>query len=77
MYSQLPSIDGSHPSICNPRMYHSVVTKNPSNMGQSWGSDCDAGHYLVVAKVRERLPVNKQRSHTFHMERFNLMKLNE
>jgi hypothetical protein len=31
----------------------------------------------VVAKVRERLAVNKQRSHRFHMERFNLKKLNE
>jgi hypothetical protein len=28
----------------------------------------------VVAKVRERLAVNKQRSHRFHMERFNLNK---
>jgi hypothetical protein len=26
----------------------------------------------VAAKVRERLAVNKQRSHIFHMERFNL-----
>jgi hypothetical protein len=31
----------------------------------------------VVAKVRERLAVNKQRSHRFHMERFNLKKLSE
>jgi hypothetical protein len=30
-----------------------------------------------VATVRERLAVNKQRSHTFRMERFNLKKLNE
>jgi hypothetical protein len=30
----------------------------------------------VVAKVRERPEVNKQRSHRFHMERFNLYKLN-
>jgi hypothetical protein len=30
-----------------------------------------------VAKVRERLTVNNQRSHRFHMERFNLKKLNE
>jgi hypothetical protein len=30
-----------------------------------------------VAKVRERLAVNKQRSQRFHMERFNLKKLNE
>jgi hypothetical protein len=40
-------------------------------------ADCDTGHYLVVVKVRERLEVNKQRSHKFHMERFNLKKLNE
>jgi hypothetical protein len=31
----------------------------------------------VVAKVRERLPANKQRLQRFHMERFNLRKLNE
>jgi hypothetical protein len=31
----------------------------------------------VVAKVRERLAVNKQRSQSIHMERFNLKKLNE
>jgi hypothetical protein len=31
----------------------------------------------VVAKVRRRLAVNKQRSHRFHVERFNLKKLNE
>jgi hypothetical protein len=31
----------------------------------------------VVVKVRERLAVNEQRSHRFHMERFNLKKLNE
>jgi hypothetical protein len=31
----------------------------------------------VVVKVRERLAVNKQRSHRFHMERFNLKKLNK
>jgi hypothetical protein len=27
---------------------------------------------LVVEKVRERLAVNEQRSHRFHMGRFNL-----
>jgi hypothetical protein len=31
----------------------------------------------VVAKVGEGLAVNKQRSHTFHMEMFNLKMLNE
>jgi hypothetical protein len=37
---------------------------------------CDNEHYLVVAKVSERLAVNKQRSYRFHMERFNLKKFN-
>jgi hypothetical protein len=40
-------------------------------------ADCDSDHYLVVDKVMERLAVNKQRSHRFHMERYNLKKLNE
>jgi hypothetical protein len=40
-------------------------------------ADCDADHYLVVAKVRERLAANKQRSHRFHTERFNLKNLND
>jgi hypothetical protein len=34
----------------------------------------DTDLYLVVAKVRERLAVNKQ---TFDMESFNLKKLND
>jgi hypothetical protein len=40
-------------------------------------ADCDTGHYLVVTKFRKRLAKNKQRSDRFHMERFNLKKLNE
>jgi hypothetical protein len=40
-------------------------------------ADCDSDHYLVVAKVKERLAVNKQRSQRFHMERFNLKKIND
>jgi hypothetical protein len=31
----------------------------------------------VSAKVRERWPVSKQTAHKFHMERFNLKKLND
>jgi hypothetical protein len=40
-------------------------------------ADCDTDHYLVVAKVREALTVNTQRTHRVHMGRFNLKKLNE
>jgi hypothetical protein len=40
-------------------------------------ADCDTDYNLVVAKVRERLAVNKQRSQRFHMEIFNLKKLNK
>jgi hypothetical protein len=40
-------------------------------------ADCDSDHYLVVAKDRERLAVNKQSSQKFYMERFNLKELNE
>jgi hypothetical protein len=39
--------------------------------------DCGTDHYLVAAKVRERLAVSKQTTHSVHMERFNLKKLNE
>jgi hypothetical protein len=40
-------------------------------------TDCDTDDCLVVAKVRERLAVNKQRSHRFQMERSNLKKINK
>jgi len=41
------------------------------------GADCDTDHYLVVAKVGERLAVSKQAAWMFDGERFNLRKLNE
>ena len=40
-------------------------------------ADCDTDHYLVVAKVRERLAVSKQEAQKSDVERFNLRKLNE
>jgi phosphomevalonate kinase len=40
-------------------------------------ADCDSDYYLVVAKVRERLAVNKQRSQRFDMEKFYFKKLND
>jgi hypothetical protein len=38
-------------------------------------ADCDTDHYLVVAKVGERLAVSKQTMDRIHMERSNLKKL--
>ena len=40
------------------------------------GTDCNTDHYLMDAKVTERLAVNKK-AQTFNVERFNLRKLNE
>ena len=41
------------------------------------GADCDTAHYLVVAKVTERLTVSKQSAQKFDVERFNLRKVND
>jgi hypothetical protein len=68
------SIDGKpHNQILIDRQRHSNVL----DVQLFRAADCDSDHYLVVvAKVTERLAVNKQRSHRFHMEMFNLKKLN-
>jgi hypothetical protein len=41
------------------------------------GADCDSDHYVVVAKVRERLAVTKRMVKMMDVERFNLKQLNE
>jgi len=41
------------------------------------GANCGTDLYLVVAKVRERLAVNKQAAQNFDVKVFNLRKLNE
>ena len=41
------------------------------------GAHCDTDHYLVVAKLREKLAVSKQAAQKFDMGRINLWKLNE
>jgi hypothetical protein len=40
-------------------------------------TDCDTDRYLVVVKVRERLPVSKQEAHNFDADRFCPKKLSE
>jgi hypothetical protein len=61
-------IFGQLDHILVDRLRHSNVLDILSYMA----ADCDSDHYLVVAKVRERLAVNKKRSQRFNMVRFNL-----
>jgi len=48
--------------------WHMSVLDVPSCIG----AECDTDHYLVIAKVRERLAVSKQAAQKFDVERFNL-----
>jgi hypothetical protein len=41
------------------------------------GADHDTDHYLVVAKVREKLAVSKRAAQKTDTQRFNVKKLNE
>jgi len=41
------------------------------------GAGCGTDHYLVIAKVRERLAVGKQAAQSFDRQGFNLRKLKE
>jgi hypothetical protein len=41
------------------------------------GARCDTDHYLVVAKVRERLALSKGAAWNIDMERFSLRKIKE
>ena len=55
------------------RRWHSSILDVRSNRR----ADCGTGHYLVVAKFRESLAVNKQAAQKFDMDRFNFRKLND
>jgi hypothetical protein len=39
------------------------------------GADCGTDHYLVVARIRERLAVSKRPVNKMDRDRFNLKKL--
>ena len=55
------------------RRWHSSILEVRSFRG----ADYDTDQYLMVAKVRERLTVDKQAAQNFDMESFNLRKLSE
>ena len=62
------------------QMYHILIDRrwhsSILDVRSFRGADCDTNHYLVVAKVKERLAVSKA-ALKFDGERFNLRKLNE
>ena len=39
--------------------------------------DCDSDHYLVIAKLRERLPVSKRVNQIVDIDRFDVRKLKD
>jgi len=55
------------------RRWHSIILDARSFRGV----DCDTDHYLVVAKVRQRLAVSKHAAQKFDGKKCNLRKLNE
>jgi len=55
------------------RRWYSIVL----DVGSFRGADCYTDHYLVIAKVRERLAVGKQAAQRFYRQRFNLRKPTE
>jgi hypothetical protein len=57
-------------NLTDGRRHSSILDVRPFR-----SADCDTDHDLVVAKIRERLTVSKQTTHTFHVERFILKKL--
>jgi hypothetical protein len=65
------SLDGK----THNQIEHFLADRRRHSVRSFRAGDCVTDHYLVVAKVRERLAVNKQGSQRFHTERLNLKKV--
>jgi hypothetical protein len=63
------------------RIYHILIDRRRHSslldVRSFRGADCDSDHYLIVAKVMERLAVSKRLVKKMDVERFNLQQLNE
>jgi hypothetical protein len=59
--------------ILTERKWHSSTL----NVRRFRGADCDTDHYLVLAKVRERLAIRKQAAQSLDDEKFSLRKLDD
>jgi hypothetical protein len=63
------------------QFYHVLIDRRRRSsildVRSSKGADCDTDHYLVVAKITERLAVSKRHVNKMDTDRINLKKLNE
>jgi hypothetical protein len=68
-------------SVTHNQMDHVLIVKrrhsNILDVRSFRGADCDTDHYVVVAKVRERISVSKQARQNSDLERFDLKKLDD
>jgi hypothetical protein len=58
-------------------MIHETIFIGNWSIFANRGADCDTNHYLVIATVREGLPIDEQAAQNFDLERLNLRKLSE
>jgi hypothetical protein len=58
--------------LIDSRLYSSIL-----HVRSFRGTDCDTDHYLVVARIRERLAVGKRSVNKMDMDRFNVKNLIE
>jgi len=64
--------DSSYSYIVDRRWHSSIF-----DVRSFRGLDCNADHYLVVAKFMESLAISKETAQNFDVKRFNLRVLNE